>query len=495
MDIDNEKKAEFDIIWQDDRLLRKKDAEYVVRFLLNRIEELREYGNNSSYVLNIDAKWGSGKTFFLQRLRKHLACSGHPAIYVNAWEDDFAEDPLISIMSTIDHELQPWLKSRKALSKAWGVAWHSGLKIAGALAMGAGKRMITHYTGDALDNIKQIIDGPSADEETKTSITADAATGLADGIDSILDEYSSELLSKFRISKSSANNFKNNLSLFMKIMEKNKKMNAPLFILIDELDRCRPYYAVSLLERVKHLFNIDNVVFVIATDTEQLRHSINSLYGVGFDSGAYLRRFFNRRYLLSQPNTKEFVEDLIQSRLIDLEKLNFPFGTDPVKFFVDASVFFSLSLRDLDQCMDILRTVITTWPFGKLKIQMVPMFLMIAAFQNGQDALDIPGRHLMGYVKQIYSSGKPWSFSGYNHTRQNTELNVNELLGDLQTMLSQSLDISTQTGDRLPTFAQSVAIDELKTRFPGGLHIRPLTSVIREYPSLIQNAGRFQGSV
>ncbi|MBK7493258.1 MAG: hypothetical protein IPI17_15895 [Nitrosomonas sp.] len=71
-------------------------------------------------------------------------------------------------------------------------------------------------------------------------------------------------------------------------------LKKPLFIFIDELDRCRPLYAIELLERIKHLFVYQGIVFVIATDTEQLKHSINAIYGSGFDSTTYLRRFLTK---------------------------------------------------------------------------------------------------------------------------------------------------------------------------------------------------------
>ena len=49
--------------------------------------------------------------------------------------------------------------------------------------------------------------------------------------------------------------------------------------MVDELDRCRPSYAVELPEVVKHLFTVDGVVFVIAVNRAELTHSIRALYG------------------------------------------------------------------------------------------------------------------------------------------------------------------------------------------------------------------------
>ena len=67
----------------------------------------------------------------------------------------------------------------------------------------------------------------------------------------------------------------------------------PLLIFVDELDRCRPDYAIKLLEQMKHLFSVPGVIFVLAINGEQLNHSIRAVYGAGFDSARYLRRFID----------------------------------------------------------------------------------------------------------------------------------------------------------------------------------------------------------
>jgi hypothetical protein len=88
------------------------------------------------------------------------------------------------------------------------------------------------------------------------------------------------------------------------------KLEKPMFVFIDELDRCRPTYAIELLETVKHLFDIPGLIFVIATDTEQLQHSIKAVYGEGFDSNKYLYRFFDRTFTLKQPDLEKFIKSL-----------------------------------------------------------------------------------------------------------------------------------------------------------------------------------------
>ncbi|TOL41491.1 hypothetical protein CGH98_24085, partial [Vibrio parahaemolyticus] len=78
-------------------------------------------------------------------------------------------------------------------------------------------------------------------------------------------------------------------------------------VFIDELDRCRPSYAVEMLEVIKHFFELDNVVFVVATDTEQLQHAVKAVYGQLFDAQLYLGRFFRRRFSLLELSRKQFI--------------------------------------------------------------------------------------------------------------------------------------------------------------------------------------------
>lgn len=68
---------------------------------------------------------------------------------------------------------------------------------------------------------------------------------------------------------------------------------------------------MSYLENIKHFFAVDNVVFVIALDKEQLAHSIRSMYGIGMDVDGYLRRFIDVDLNLPSPNTENFLNSLL----------------------------------------------------------------------------------------------------------------------------------------------------------------------------------------
>lgn len=64
-----------------------------------------------------------------------------------------------------------------------------------------------------------------------------------------------------------------------------------IVFIVDELDRCRPDYALSLLEIIKHFFAVSNVHFVLGVNLKALENSVKARYGSEIDAGKYLQKF------------------------------------------------------------------------------------------------------------------------------------------------------------------------------------------------------------
>ena len=79
----------------------------------------------------------------------------------------------------------------------------------------------------------------------------------------------------------------------------------PLVFLVDELDRCRPTYALEVLERVKHLFDVPNVVFVFGVNRDVLANAVASTYGIE-DGWHYLSKFFVSATPLAERSSSDF---------------------------------------------------------------------------------------------------------------------------------------------------------------------------------------------
>lgn len=344
-------------VWQDDLLDREAEAIFLQTFLLNRVAERRVQGRPASYVLNLNADWGQGKTFFLNRLARQLEADGYLVAKIDAWADDHAEDPLLPVMLAINKAINADTKRAKAAAALKKV----GIKLVAAGVKGVAMQVGHRLAGEAAT--KEIVD------------SAVAAFGTT--VDKIYDDAGKALIEKFEKSQKSISHFKEQLAAALE--DGSSKRKAPLFVLVDELDRCRPTYAIALLERIKHIFEVSNVVFVIATNTEQLRCSIGAVYGANFDSARYLHRFFDRTYDLSEKkDLQAYVENIVHQLQIDPSKFSLPPDEKMSSYLVGGFNHFGFGLRDVEQCLDVLRSTSTVWqhPFP---IELSLLFPLIIA--------------------------------------------------------------------------------------------------------------------
>ncbi|HFK3990069.1 TPA: P-loop NTPase fold protein [Citrobacter freundii] len=250
-----------------DTLDRKKYAKYLYETCAAR-------GEKSSLVVNINAEWGAGKTYFTKRLAKTIK-NRHPTIYIDAWKEDFSEDPLLTVFSSIKEQLTG--QSDK----------------------------FTTLINSTIENIGPLL-------KTATPVIIEGLVKKFTGIDSaskLGKDLSSKLLEIHSEKSKKIEAIRKGIARWVEFIERKDCIDKelPIFIVIDELDRCRPSYAISLLEITKHIFNIPGVVFIIATDTDQLQHSIKVIYGNNFSASHYLSRFFDRRFLLPSPNIKNLL--------------------------------------------------------------------------------------------------------------------------------------------------------------------------------------------
>ena len=230
-------------LWSDDRLDRKKIAARLTKIIS---------GQNEPFVISLDGRWGTGKTFLLKRWQQELVKDKFQAIYFNAWEDDFCDDPLLAIIGQLSAHFDDCkFKDRAA-------------KIAGLVV----ELLTKQLTGTAI-SLKDIKP------------------------ESLLDGYHEQRRTKKEMKTQIA-------ALACQVKQES---DQPLVFIIDELDRCRPTFAIELLERVKHIFDVPNAVFVFGINRRELSKSLKSVYGE-IDTGIYLRRFFDMEFTLRTPTQR-----------------------------------------------------------------------------------------------------------------------------------------------------------------------------------------------
>ena len=286
----------------EDKLNRAKYAEFLTKFLSTQgFDEAREEGEQKrNYVLNLNSEWGSGKTYFLKRWANDLK-EHYPVVYVDAWEKDYSEDPLMTVVSAI-------IKDLKAQAGRGEEKFTAPTKLIGLLkaaAPGLARGMSKRFLG--IDPV-EIMEAGEQENGAIDSIPIESENGKQIDISHAASEVVNHLIREHEAKSAAISHLKQNVAQWVEAVKALNNISFPAFIFIDELDRCRPSYAVEMLETIKHIFDIPGVVFVVATDTEQLQHAVKAVYGEGFDARVYLGRFFNSRFSLKAPSLENFLD-------------------------------------------------------------------------------------------------------------------------------------------------------------------------------------------
>lgn len=197
---------------------------------------------------------------------------GPLVVEVNAWNDDYCGDPLVSLVSSIIGSLNDKNINQSLLDAAKDVGW---------FFTGIGGQVVNMLTG-----INPIEAGELA--EKKKSVR-EGKQELSGGFFDVFEKRKKALRS---------------LKTAIRAMIKEDKPS--ILILVDELDRCRPDYAISYLETIKHVFDIRGIVFILAVDRKQLECSAKAAFGADLNFPEYYRKFIQREVALPEPSKQAY---------------------------------------------------------------------------------------------------------------------------------------------------------------------------------------------
>lgn len=238
----------------------------------------------SNFSIAIDNDWGTGKTFFvkqvkiildaynehsydyelsnLERIKNVIDIKNidlHLAVYYNAWENDNQKSPLLSLIYEI-------IKVAKIDTNKTDISINKEKIIKDGLSA-----IVKHFSGIDIKELLKCVETEAKD---------------------IFKEIKGQ-----KSTKEQVDNILNNL-----LLEHGER----LVIFIDELDRCRPTFAVELLEQIKHYFDNDKITFVFSTNIKQLQYTIKKYYGEAFEAKRYLDKFFDLTVSLNEVNVIEY---------------------------------------------------------------------------------------------------------------------------------------------------------------------------------------------
>ena len=392
----------------------------------------------SPQAIAIDGRWGTGKSTFLALWDAYLQREGVKVVQFNAWKT-FGADPFDALTREIlrqvdapDAQLEGPHRRILAFLTQNAPLVAQGAKLASALH-------------PELEGISQTIEaGLSAAAKLPGT---DAQADPEPAIDS--PEAFAAILSAAAKSWS----------------------DRPVVVMVDELDRCSPEYAVEFLQLLEHVFHAKHVVFVVAVNRSELQHSIRAFYGQGFNAEGYLERFFDDILALPVSRRLQYIGSSIRA--------NIPVETSNVTPLLDAS---ALSLREIDKSIQVLKSIfdnranvfpaiVELWVARTLAPASYRRFitgnmsdkqLVDAVFTNGncsglRTGSDRPGQHSAQRLEAIlimYShlllGGSRWTFSNDTGTesqlfRVYQEIVENNQRGDVTVEYAQGVLSLTST--------------------------------------------------
>lgn len=292
-------------VWRDDALNRASMAEKLTNVVKHQHEGM---------VISLNGDWGTGKTFFLERWKRHLEAEGFRTLYFNAWQDEFCNEPLVAILTQLS----------------------------------------TLYDDTDLESIGhkfQVYFAPMLMQNMQSIVEKQLGLDLSTKLDQSSQLYVERTKLKARLEKELKN-----------ISDRvRKETQKPLIFIVDELDRCKPTYSINFLEKVVHVFQAPNIVFVFGINKNELLASVQSIYG-NIKSEVYLRRFFQREFIMPPSNLANFSQHLIESRRLE-DTFN---GLGPqfrqqldgfVAAFAAIAAKMELTLRDIEYCIRVIEDI------------------------------------------------------------------------------------------------------------------------------------------
>ena len=339
--------------------------EYNRKPIAEKIKKLIESGIIFSPMV-IDGKWGQGKTEFCYKLKNYLDEGGIKCVYIDAYKNDYFDDPLLTIFSSIASVIDNQTTKTALIKKAIPV-FSFGIKVLGK----AGVKWL----------LKQDVDTLGEDFESAVSQSTDAIFDLT--AKRLIEEYQEQ---------------EKNLETLKTALETSTE-REPLIIFIDELDRCRPSYAVAMIEKIKHVFNIPSISFILVCNSEQLVAAVKHIYG-HIDAEDYLNKFVLTNIKLNQyigddfhrkHNSEKHFQILI-STSEDLDSFKNP-SANANRFISNLIRENNVSLRQVEKIITRLKILIlfSKVPFTEADIlyQIISTSIMFLECLNSKAVDDI----------------------------------------------------------------------------------------------------------
>lgn len=361
---------------------------------------------DQALTISLQAPWGSGKTVFLQRLKAHIHNEFQiKAISVDTWKYDHHGDPLAPILA----QLLDVIEERAEKQRPQSALRKKLDKVGSQLAATGAKYILPALSATA-------------------KVTVPGYAPLVEGAEKI----ATSLLERQRELMNSEPAFRSSLEAARDAVSAREPTDPirPILFIIDELDRCRPDYAIQTLERIKHHFDVPGIIFIIATDHGNLPAAVQTVYGAHVNGEEYLRKFFDFEYHLSPASRDAVTKYLLNSAglglqskstlegivghpsTFDIKQLNeeqveeldrIEYGS----FFTAMSSAFRLSPRDQIRAFTLIYAFYITRPKSFITIPFLDCFIACLRFGSPQNYIQLSSTGVISIPSTYSVSSDP----------------------------------------------------------------------------------------
>ena len=294
----------------------------------------------------IDGKWGTGKSEFCEKFIAFAKNkSSHEYIYIDCFKHDSSDDPLLMLLSAVSNKIENPKLRDDLIKKSVPVLKVVGGYIGKAALSWALQTKADKFLGDLSKAV-------SISKESVVKGVSEASEKIVDvGMDQVFED-----LEKIQ----------ENITLLRNALEQIA-LTKKIIIVIDELDRCRPVFALNVLEKVKHIFDINGIKIIFSTNLSHLESVAMREYGDDIDAEKYLTKFYKYKIVLNDETTDAGYKYENNSyneflRLLDRreELKDFLDTENSHQFFKDMILRDKLTLRDVENFFrnyDVLQLV------------------------------------------------------------------------------------------------------------------------------------------
>lgn len=257
---------------------------------------------SKAHVISIEAGFGYGKTIFAKKWTEQLRDQKETVITFDAWKADYTDDPLMAFAGKLLDHLPPPPKDSSAENIKDSKVYKALGSITKIACVAGGKLAAGTYGADAVADYLEA--GDNTDEKALIEAVVKAAGGEAS------KQFVNLLATQFISEKIREKDLREQLKALREQLDENNK--GRIIVIIDELDRCRPDFAISMLEAIKHLFDVEGYIFVLMINPEQIERTAGRLFGKIEGGEPYFAKFVDLRLELGLPAYDELAKLLFE---------------------------------------------------------------------------------------------------------------------------------------------------------------------------------------